>query len=60
MPAAKAAQPPMLPDEGFEQDFARALTGDPKQQHIRDELRKLAEKEPEAFVRGIRGLMQQE
>ena len=48
------------PGAGFERDFDRALKGDAKQLHIKEELRKLAEKEPEAFVRGIRGLMQQE
>ena len=49
--------PTVSPDTGFEQDFARALEGDKKQLHLRDTLKKLAEKEPEAFVRGIRSLM---
>ena len=47
-------------DVAFERDFDRALKGDAKQLHIKEELRRLAEKAPEAFVRGIRGLMQQE
>jgi len=49
--------PAARPDAGFEEDFSRALAGDPKQQHLRDTLRKLAETEPEAFVRGIRTMM---
>jgi hypothetical protein len=52
-----AALPVPLPDRGFDADFSRALAGDPKHTHLRDTLRKLAESEPEAFVRGIRSLM---
>jgi hypothetical protein len=44
-------------DTGFESDFARALEGDKTQTQLRDMLRKLAESEPEAFVRGLRSLM---
>ena len=55
--ALPAIKPQTLPDTGFEQDFARALAGDKQQLHVRDALRRLAEKEPEAFVRGIRTLM---
>jgi hypothetical protein len=44
-------------DTAFESDFARALEGDKTQTQLRDTLRKLAESEPEAFVRGIRVLM---
>jgi phosphoketolase len=55
--AARALAPVPSPDTGFEQDFVRALAGDKQQMHIRDALRRLAEKEPEAFVRGIRTLM---
>jgi hypothetical protein len=54
---ARALTPVPLSDTGFEQDFVRALAGDKQQMHIRDALRRLAEKEPEAFVRGIRTLM---
>lgn len=54
---AQALQPATMPDGDFEQDFSRALQGDKTQTQLRDALRKLAEKEPDAFVRGIRTLM---
>jgi hypothetical protein len=52
-----ALQPLAAADTSFEEDFSRALAGDKKQMHVRDALRRLAEKEPEAFVRGVRSLM---
>jgi len=54
---ARALQAPPLADTDFEEDFSRALAGDRQQMHIRDALRRLAENQPEAFVRGIRTLM---
>ena len=51
------ALPAVTPETGFEEDLARALAGDKKQQARRDTLKKLAEEEPETFVRSIRTLM---
>ena len=56
--ALPAIKPTTLPAEaGFEEDFARALQGDKTQTQLRDMLRKLAESEPEAFIRSLRSLM---